>query len=119
MGFTCATGTNLSCKHLALCLYILHRQMLIVFLQMFLIATERMSQNKVPLLHEVIPIIDVLTDRLEAATGDLTLHAAVRAAAAKGLAILNKYYAKTDDSIMYRMVMSMLSSFQTILCLHF
>ena len=98
---------------------LVHRWMLIVFLQMFLIATERMSQNKVPLLHEVIPIIDVLTDRLEAATGDLTLHAAVRAAAAKGLAILNKYYAKTDDSIMYRMVMSMLSSFQTILCLHF
>jgi len=59
---------------------------------MFLIATERMSQNKVPLLHEVIPIIDVLTDKLEAATKNMTLHAVVRAASAKGLAVLNKYY---------------------------
>lgn len=75
-------------------------------LQAFLVATERMSQNKVPLLHEVIPIIDVLTDKLEMSAMDQKLHVTVRATAAKGLAVLNKYYAKTDDSIMYRMAMS-------------
>jgi hypothetical protein len=65
-----------------------------------------MSQSKVPLLHEVIPIIDAITRTLEKATSDHDLYPAVRASAAKGLSILNKYYSKTDDSIMYRCAMS-------------
>lgn len=71
----------------------------------FLKATERMSQSKVPLLHEVIPLIDTITRTLEKAITDHDLYPAVRASAAKGLAILNKYYSKTDDSIMYRCAM--------------
>jgi hypothetical protein len=39
----------------------------------------------------------------------------VRAGALKGLAILNKYYSKTDDSIMYRIAMSMFLTKQHLL----
>jgi len=61
-----------------------------------------MSQSKTPLLYQVIPLIDTLTRTLETASDNKALFPAVRAAAAKGIAILNKYYAKTDESIMYR-----------------
>jgi hypothetical protein len=43
---------------------------------------------------------------LETASDNKALFPAVRAAAAKGIAILNKYYVKTDESIMYRCTMS-------------
>jgi hypothetical protein len=68
-----------------------------------------MSQSKVPLLHEVIPLIDTITRALEKAVTNCDLYPAVRASAAKGLFVLNKYYSKTDDSIMYRCAMSELS----------
>ena len=74
--------------------------------QPFLKATLRMSQSKVPLLHEVIPLIDTLTHKLEDAIIDHYLLPAVRSAAAKGLAVLHKYYSKSDKSIMYRCAMS-------------
>jgi hypothetical protein len=67
-----------------------------------------MSQSKVPLLHEVIPIIDMLTHTLETTVVDRTRMPAIKSAAAKGLAILHKYYSKTDESIMYRCAMSLL-----------
>lgn len=75
-------------------------------IQSFLKATERMSQSKVPLLHEVIPLINTITCTLENAIVDQTLYPAVHASAAKGLAVLNKYYSKTDKSIMYYCAMS-------------
>ena len=65
-----------------------------------------MSQSKTPLLYQVIPLIDTLTRMLETASDNKALFPAVRAATAKGIAILNKYYAKTDKSIMYRCAMS-------------
>ena len=65
-----------------------------------------MSQSKTPLLYQVIPLIDTLTRTLETASDNKALFPAVRAAAAKGIAILNKYYAKMDESIMYRCAMS-------------
>jgi hypothetical protein len=74
--------------------------------QPFLDATLRLSKNKIPLLHEVIPIIDILTDRLEDVSSDAKYLPSVRAGAAKGLAVLNKYYSKTDESVMYRCAMS-------------
>lgn len=43
---------------------------------------------------------------LETASDNDALFPAIRAAAAKGIAVLNKYYAKTDESIMYRCAMS-------------
>jgi hypothetical protein len=51
-------------------------------------------------------MIDLLTDRLEDVSSDSTYLPSVHAAAAKGLAVLNKYYAKTDQSVMYRCAMS-------------
>ncbi|TDL17982.1 hypothetical protein BD410DRAFT_729280, partial [Rickenella mellea] len=42
-----------------------------------------------------------LTDRLAAAVIDEALHPVVCAAMARGVEVLNKYYSKTDDSIMY------------------
>jgi hypothetical protein len=66
-----------------------------------------MSQSKVLLLHEVIPLIDMLTHKLEDTITNHSLMPPVKSAAAKGLAVLHKYYSKSDESIMYRCVMSM------------
>ena len=67
-----------------------------------------MSTKKIPLLHEVIPVIDILTEVLEEVVlrGSNKLKPAVKVGAAKGLAVLNKYYSKTDESIMYRIAIS-------------
>lgn len=75
-------------------------------LQHFLHATFRLSQRHIPLLYEVIPVIDILTEKLEEAADNSSLLKSVRSGAMKGLAILNKYYSKTDESIMYRITMS-------------
>ncbi|KAI0058384.1 hypothetical protein BV25DRAFT_1810894, partial [Artomyces pyxidatus] len=71
-------------------------------LDIFLEGTLRMSRKKVPLLHEVIPIMDICTAALDDAYDNVDLHPAVRVGAKRGREILNKYYSKTDDSIMYR-----------------
>ncbi|TDL13925.1 hypothetical protein BD410DRAFT_686493, partial [Rickenella mellea] len=74
-------------------------------LQHFLDATTRISQSTVSLLHEVIPVIDKLTDVLDAANEDTNLFPVVRAAMKRGRKVLDKYYAKTDESILYRCAM--------------
>ena len=61
-----------------------------------------MSQLQRPLLHEVIPVMDILERMLKGKAADRELHSAVRAAASLGCDVLNKYYAKTNDSILYR-----------------
>ncbi|KAI0682481.1 hypothetical protein C8T65DRAFT_596720, partial [Cerioporus squamosus] len=63
---------------------------------------ERMSVRARPLLHKVICVMDALEAMLTEAHENPALLPAVRAAASLGRAVLNKYYAKTDDSIMYR-----------------
>lgn len=73
--------------------------------QIFLIATKQMSQSKTPLVHEVIPIFDIINRALDEYVGDATLPAAVRMAAARGRTMLNKYYGLTDDSVIYRIAM--------------
>lgn len=60
-------------------------------------------------MHEVIPIIDLLSEDLEKLIANKDKHPCTRAAAAKGYKLLNKYYARTDGSIMYRLCMSMFS----------
>lgn len=42
---------------------------------------------------------------LDDAVDDVDLHVLVRAAASRGRTILNKYYSRTDESIMYRLAM--------------
>lgn len=68
-----------------------------------------------PLLHQVIPVIDILTECLEDISSNSQYYSTIRAGAAKGLAVLNKYYSKTDESIMYRCAMSMLYCFEFFL----
>ncbi len=69
-------------------------------------ATKHTSQTDIPLLHQVIPVIDTLTGMLEdVIESDKTMDM-VRVAAARGLAVLNKYYSKTDESVMHRVAMS-------------
>ena len=63
-----------------------------------------------PLIHEVIPVIDSLTGYFDKSIDDTSLHAAVRHAALHGVLMLNKYYAWTDESCLYRIAMSV--------CLH-
>jgi len=76
-----------------------------VCLQVFLIATKQISQSKTPLVHEVIPIFDVINRALDEHLADMTLPAAVCMAAARGRTMLNKYYGLTDDSIIYWIAM--------------
>lgn len=62
-----------------------------------------------PLLPDTIPIIDVLTAHLTNTVVDKHKKGIVRPiriAAARGLAVLNKYYSATDESVMYRIAMS-------------
>ena len=70
-----------------------------------------MEQESVPLIHQVIPEIDGLTNALSAARDDEDLHPAVRFGSWLGLRHLNKYYALTDDSIIYRIAMGMSCNF--------
>lgn len=65
-----------------------------------------MSHSCHPLLADVIPLIDILTRSLDAFIEDSTNPRIVVAAASKALAVLNKYYSKTDDSKMYRLCIS-------------
>ncbi len=74
---------------------------------MLSVASEHMSSSGVPLLHEVIPLFDLLIGKFEATITNTDLFPGVRAAAIHGHAVLCKYYSKTDDSYMYRMSMSM------------
>jgi hypothetical protein len=73
--------------------------------QVFLIAMKQISQSKTPLVHEVIPIFDIITRALDDHLADVTLPPAVRMAAAWGCTMLNKYYGLTDNSIVYRITM--------------
>lgn len=69
-------------------------------------ATVKMSASTYPTLHEVIPIMDLLNKRFEKILDDLTQPAIIHHAVARGLAVLDKYYSKTDDSVMWRVAMS-------------
>ncbi|KAF8586736.1 hypothetical protein K439DRAFT_1340205, partial [Ramaria rubella] len=69
--------------------------------------TKCMSTSKIPRIFAVIPIIDVLTATLDQYSSNKALFPAVCAAATKGHEILNKYYSLTNDSIIYRVAMSM------------
>jgi hypothetical protein len=75
-------------------------------MQVFLLATKKISHSHIPLIHEVIPIFDALTSALDEFLDNKALLPAVRAAALRGIVMMNKYYALTDDSAVYRVAMS-------------
>jgi hypothetical protein len=72
----------------------------------FHLATKKISHSRIPLIHEVIPIFDALTTALDEFLDNEELLPAVRAAALRGITMMNKYYALTDDSVVYRVTMS-------------
>ena len=59
-----------------------------------------------PLVHAVLPLIDNLTAVLERASKNALLNITTRAAALSGIKVMNKYYSKTDDTIIYCIAMS-------------
>jgi hypothetical protein len=65
-----------------------------------------MSASKTPLVHEVIPLFDVVTRALTDYIGDTTLQPVIRVAAARGRVMMNKYYGlrMTQSSIGLRCV---------------
>ncbi|KAJ3745951.1 hypothetical protein EV360DRAFT_7944, partial [Lentinula raphanica] len=75
--------------------------------------TKRLSTSGRPLVADVIPVIDLINQCLENLVNDFTKPSIVRASAAKGRAVLNKYYSKTDDSKMYRMCMNPYPKYKT------
>ncbi|PBK89306.1 hypothetical protein ARMGADRAFT_936027, partial [Armillaria gallica] len=81
-------------------------------LEIFLKATECISCSVVPLLHEVIPTMDSITKKLEKYLEDATLYPAVHVGVACGLAITDKYYSKTNESIMWKTAIS-----ESLVCL--
>lgn len=72
---------------------------------MITFATKEVSRSATPLIHEVIPIIDALSSHFDSVIDNKELNPVVRAAALRGLIMLNKYYAKTDESVVYRIAM--------------
>lgn len=76
------------------------------YLQPFVYSTNEISHSSRGLIHEVIPFMDLLTEHVDEFIADETLHPAVRGAAKRGRAILDKYYTLTDTTIVYRIAMS-------------
>ena len=59
----------------------------------------------------MIPLFDIITRKLNGFIDDESLRPCVHHAAARGRAMLNKYYGLSDESIMYRIAMRMLILF--------
>ena len=75
-----------------------------------------MSSSTRPLIHEVIPYIDVLTQHVDDFQDDESLKPAVRAAAKRGRIMLNKYYQFTDETAIYRTAMSTYRRRSLVVC---
>jgi len=70
------------------------------------LATKEISKSKTPLVHQVIPIFDIITTALEDNIENNMLPLVIRHAVLRGYLMLNKYYSLMDDSVVYRVAMS-------------
>ncbi|KAL0566359.1 hypothetical protein V5O48_015658 [Marasmius crinis-equi] len=77
-------------------------------LQRFRDATLDLEGNKRPLLFEGIRYMDGINKLLESYINDTNNPPILRWGAALGLAVLDKYYAKTDSTMLYKGAMSRL-----------
>ncbi|PIL27248.1 hypothetical protein GSI_10392 [Ganoderma sinense ZZ0214-1] len=68
----------------------------------FLEAMTVISRSSMPLLHDIIPWIDVMTHHLEDTYDNVNLLPVIRSAAHKGYKILQKYYRHMDETPFYR-----------------
>ena len=75
--------------------------------QPFLFATKAVSASSRALVHDVIPYMDVLTRHVDEFRRDDSLSPMVREAANRGRKILDKYYSRTDETIIFRVAMGM------------
>ncbi|KAJ7060829.1 hypothetical protein C8F01DRAFT_988053, partial [Mycena amicta] len=76
-------------------------------LEIFEDITKLFSRAEVPLVYEVIPMLESLEDQLTNMRGDVTLPNVIRIAAMAGLLVVGKYYALTDDTEVYRIAIIM------------
>jgi hypothetical protein len=74
--------------------------------QFIMFVTKEVLKRKVPLIHKVIPFIDRLTAMLDEVIDNVLLLLTVWHAALCGVLLLHKYYAKTNNSIIYCISMS-------------
>ena len=63
-----------------------------------------------PNLANVIPVMDIISDRLTTKAHDRSLSPAIRSSLALAKKTLNRYYARTDEVETYRIAMSMFVS---------
>ncbi|EAU91275.1 hypothetical protein CC1G_11533 [Coprinopsis cinerea okayama7 len=82
-------------------------------LDAILYATKEVSQSAVPMVHPIIPLINSITAIFDKFIDNLNSHPAVCHAAFRGLLMLNKYYKRTDDAVVYQIAMLMHSSTKT------
>ena len=80
--------------------------MLMLWYQVFLQATKKMSQSQVPLLHEFIPLFNIITHHIGKYIENMANFLAVHATAWQGCEMMDKYYRLTDESILYFIAMS-------------
>ena len=64
-----------------------------------------MSSHRHALIQDVIPYLDILTEHVDKFKADTSKAATVRAAAARGRVILDRYYSRTDEGSIYRIAM--------------
>ncbi len=57
------------------------------------------------MLHEVIPIMDLLNDELKKIVNNASQPSVIRKAVQRAITVLDKYYTLTDDSIMWKTAM--------------
>ncbi|KAJ6619310.1 hypothetical protein B0H10DRAFT_1793912 [Mycena sp. CBHHK59/15] len=76
-------------------------------LEIFKDLTRLFSQAEVPLIYEVIPMLERLEEELTNVRDDPNLPTVIRIAAVAGLLVVGKYYALTDDAEVYRIAIIM------------
>ncbi|KAG2363135.1 hypothetical protein BDR07DRAFT_1283122, partial [Suillus spraguei] len=75
---------------------------LVPVLELFNDLTNLFSQSEVPLIYEVVPMLESLEHALDRVYNALTEPAVVHIAAKAALQVVGKYYALTDDNEVYR-----------------
>ena len=69
--------------------------------QIYKQVSDLFSAAEVPLIYEVIPMLEDMEHELEAVRNDATLPGVIRVAAHAVLLMIGKYYALTDDCEVY------------------
>ncbi|KAJ2920669.1 hypothetical protein H1R20_g16425, partial [Candolleomyces eurysporus] len=83
-------------------------------LNIIMYTTKQILHCDVPLVHEVIPYIDSVSSYFDTVIDNMALLPAVQHAALRGLVMMNKYYSKTDEIIVYRIAMILHPAYKTL-----